>query len=300
LKQAKGIEIINKRDYGNSLLKVLRSKLKDIKKIGVNEMIFPYMLYKKFSSRKYVDVSEIAYNLRSIKEPKEIGALKKAAQITNYGLKVLKEKLSRKMTEKEICFMLEEEMIRKGADSFSFPPIIKSGESSAYIHPYPGISDDKIKNGLGLIDFGIYYNGYCSDMTVPLKIGKLNPKELLIAKTVEESYKKSIDSLKIGKPTWEIFDISKEVIEREGFDLKHSLGHGIGLDVHEYPNLSPKPTDKASLKKWKEEKLKENMVFTIEPGIYVPGVGGYRIENDILLTKRGPEFLTKAKPLVVK
>lgn len=299
VKEVKGVEIIDKKDYDNSLVKVLKSKLRGKKNIGINTSLFPYGLYKKFSTRKYFDVSRVAYKLRSIKEPGEIDIIEKAAKMTNHGVKVINDNLSQKITQKELALILEQDLMRKGAEGFSFPPIIKSGDSSAYIHPYPGASDEKIKRGLGLIDFGIIYKGYCTDITVPLEIGKLNSKEILIKKTVEEAYRESVDSLNVNLPAWKAFDVAKNIIEENGFEFKHSLGHGIGLDVHELPNLSPKPEKKKDLKNWREEKLEKNMIFTVEPGVYVPGVGGYRLENDILMTNKGPEVLTKSKPIRV-
>jgi Xaa-Pro aminopeptidase len=296
-KEVDGFEILNRKDFDNSLIKVLRKRLRGKRTIGVNEGLFPYILYRKFRSRKFKDVSEMAYNLRAVKEPKEIEILKKAAAITNHGIKVIREGVTEGMAERELSLALEQEMIRKGADGFSFPPIVKSGESSAYIHPYPNVSDRKIGRGLGLVDFGILYKGYCSDMTVPLRVGKLTAKELLIAETVEEAYQESVDALRVGEAAWRVFNVADEVIKGAGFELKHSLGHGIGLEVHESPNLSPKPKKKKDLKRWREERLEDGMVFTIEPGIYEPGTGGYRLENDILLKKNGAEVLTGSKPI---
>ena len=169
----------------------------------------------------------------------------------------------------------------------------------AYIHPEPSYSKEKIQRGLGLIDFGVTYQGYCSDITIPFSIGRLTEKQKRIVKTTEEAYRKSVDTLEIGKLTWKIFDVAEKVIEKNGFEFKHSLGHGLGLDVHDAPNLSPKPKAKEELKEWKEVKLQEGMVFTIEPGVYVPEVGGCRLENDFLMTKKGPEILTRSEFLSV-
>ena len=96
-------------------------------------------------------------------------------------------------------------------------------------------------------------------------------------------------------PAWKVFDLANKVLEKHSFEFKHSLGHGLGLDVHESPSLSPKPQTKRELKEWEEAKLKEGMIFTIEPGVYVPDVGGCRLENDVLMTKRGAEILTRSK-----
>ena len=295
LKQAKADEIINLKDYDNSLTKVLKEKLKDAKNIGIIEKIFPYKLARKLKGKRFQDISQIIENLRSIKTKKEIQLLKKSCKISNHGIKVIRENLSTQISEKQLALILQQELIRRGADELAFPTVVTSGERSAYIHPEPSYSEKKIKQGLGLVDFGARYQGYCSDITVPFSIGKLNEKQKKIVRTTQEAYQKSVDALKIGKPTWKIYEVANKNIERNGFEFKHSLGHGLGLDVHDAPNFSPKPKDKDNLKEWKEVKLQEGMVFTIEPGVYVPGVGGCRLENDVLMTKKEPELLTKSR-----
>ena len=294
IEEAKADEIINLRDYDNSLTNVLKEKLKGFKSIGIIERLFPYSLIKKFKQFKFQDMSDIILEIRSIKEPQEIERIKKACRITNHGIKFLEKNLSERTTEKELALILQQELIRKGADELAFPTILTSGIRSAFIHPYPSFTDKKIQKGLGLIDFGVRFKGYCSDVTVPFALGKLSEKQKKMIKTVEEAYKKAIDTLKIGIPTWRVHDSAEAVIEKNGFKFKHSTGHGLGLELHDLPSLSPKPKYKEHLKEWKEVKLKKNMVFTIEPGIYVPGIGGCRLENDILMNKK-PKSLTKSR-----
>ncbi len=296
VEQAKADEIINLKDCDNSLTKVLKEKFKHIYSIGVIERIFPYKISRKFSEIKFQDISDIIDEVRSIKEKKEIDLIKKSCSIVNHGIKVIEENLSTKITEKELALILEQELIGKGADELAFPTIVTSGKRSAYIHPYPSFSDQKIKKGLGLVDFGVRYKGYCSDITVPFTIGKLSKKQNMIVKTVKEAYQKAIHSLKVDYPTWAIHDIAEKTINKNGFEFKHSLGHGLGLEIHDLPNLSPKPKNKED---WKEIKLKENMVFTIEPGVYLPNIGGCRLENDVLMTKKGPKILTNSKPIIL-
>ncbi len=227
---------------------------------------------------------------------KEIERIKKSCRIANKGIKIIKKNLSRKITEKELALILEQELMRKGADELAFPTILTSGKRSAFIHPYPSVSDKKIQKGLGLVDFGVRYKGYCSDITVPFVIGKISEREEKIIQTVEEAHEKAIETLKIGMSTWKVHETIEEMIEENGFEFKHSLGHGLGLELHDLPSLSPKPESEEDLKDWEEVKLKENMVFTIEPGIYVPGIGGCRLENDVLMTKTS-KILTKSKSI---
>jgi len=292
---AKADEIINLKDYDNNLTKIFKEKLKDAKNIGIIERIFPYKFTRKLKEKKLCDVSGITENLRMIKTKKEIELIKKSCKIANYGIKIIQENLSTRITEKELALTLQQELIRQGADELAFPTIVTSGQRSAYIHPEPSFTKNKIQKGIGLVDFGARYQSYCSDITVPFSIGKLNERQKKIVQTTQESYQKSVESLKIGKPLWEVFDIANNIIKNNNFEFKHSLGHGIGLDVHDSPSLSLKSEKKIDLKNWKEFKLQEGMTFTIEPGVYVPKIGGCRLENDILMKKRGPKVLTESK-----
>lgn len=297
IKEAKADEIINLTDYDHSLTKALKEKLKGFKSIGIIERLFPYKIIRKFKQLKFQDMSDIILDIRSVKEPKEIERIQKACRITNYGIKFLKENLSNKITEKELALTLEQELIRKGADELAFPTILTSGKRSAFIHPYPSFTDKRIQKGLGLVDFGVRFKGYCSDVTVPFALGKLSEKQKKMIQTVKQAYEKAIETIEIGMPTWKVHDSVEAVIEKNGFKFKHSAGHGLGLELHDLPSLSPKPRVKEELKEWKEFKLKENMTFTIEPGVYEVGFGGIRLENDVLMRKNGPKVLTESKPI---
>jgi len=293
LMEAEADEIINLKDYSNSLTKVLKEKLKKFKTIGILERIFPHKLSRKFRV-KFKDISDIIRELRSIKEPKEIQRIEKACHITNQGIKFIEKNLSKKMTEKELALTLQQKLIKKGADDLAFPTIVTSGNRSSFIHPHPSSMDKKIQKGLGLIDFGVRYKGYCSDVTVPFTVSRLSARQKKIVKTVKKAYQKAINTLKIDIPTWKVHNAAEKIIKKNRFEFKHSVGHGIGLDLHDLPSLSPKPKAKEELKDWKEFKLKENMTFTIEPGVYELGVGGIRLENDVLL-KKEPEVLTNSE-----
>lgn len=293
IEETEADEIINLEDYQHSLTKVLKEKLKDFKSVGILERIFPHRIPRKFSRFKFQDISDIILDIRSMKENKEIERIKRACRITDYGIKTIERNLSEKITEKELALILEQDLIRKGADELAFPTILTSGKRSAFIHPYPSFSGQKIQKGLGLIDFGVRYRGYCSDITIPFTIGKLSEKQERIVQAVEKAYQKAIESIKINVPTWRVHDQAENIIKKNGFKFKHSLGHGLGLDLHDLPSLSPKPKSKEELKDWKEIRLKENMAFTVEPGVYVLGVGGCRLENDVLM-KRKPRILTNS------
>jgi Xaa-Pro aminopeptidase len=293
LEEAEADEIINLADYERSLTSVLKKKLKDVKTVGIVEKAFPLKLYKKFKRLKFIDISDTILELRSIKEEKEIGMIKKACKIANHGIKIIERNLSTKMSERELASILEQELLRKGADEIAFPTIVTSGRKSAFIHPFPSSTNERIKTGLGLVDFGVRFKGYCSDVTVPFSIGRLSKKQKKIVKTVEEAYRECLNSLRINIPTWKVHERVEKKIEENGFEFKHSSGHGLGLELHDLPSFSPKPKNKEDLKDWKEIKLKKNMTFTIEPGVYEVGVGGCRLENDVLMKKK-PVLLTNS------
>lgn len=272
------------------LADILRSRIKKNQTVGVIEALFPYKLSKRF--RKIKDITGMVSGLRSVKETEEIEAIRKACNITNRGIKFIKGNLEEGLRERELALELERFLSKRGAEGMSFPTIVASFKRSAHIHPFPSFSNQRIRRGLGYVDFGVRYRGYCSDVTVPFIVGKLTEKEMMIADTVKESYAKSLETLRNGTETWKIYEAAERAIKERGFELKHGLGHGLGLEVHDAPSISPRH---GKTNNWKDVKIRKNMIFTIEPGVYVPGVGGLRLENDFLMKQRGFEVLTKSK-----
>jgi Xaa-Pro aminopeptidase len=238
-----------------------------------------------------------------IKTKKEIKLIKKSAKITNSCLPLIKSLLKKdKITEKEIAKAIRKKIYSQGA-RLSFQTIVACGKRSAKIHPKPRATN-KIISGLGYVDFGACYKGYKTDVTVPFIKGKISKKERKIVRIVLKAYELAISSIKINELCWKLFQKVDNFLKKYGFELKHGLGHGLGLKIHEYPLITmPKKKLKGKKKlKWekiKKIKFKENMVFTIEPAVYVKGLGGCRIENDILLTKKGIKILTNANILKV-
>jgi len=250
-----------------------------------------------------------------IKTRREIELLKKSAEITNSCIPVIEEALrENKITEKEIARRIGEKIRSKNA-SLAFRPIVACGKRSKRIHPKPR-STNKIISGIGLVDFGACYRGYRTDATVPFIKGKISKKEEKIVNSVLQAYEIAIKSIKIGMPCWKLFEKVDNFLRKRRFQMSHSLGHGIGLKVHELPyigiphvgkilkKLKGKKRErfekilKKKLKKWEEIKkftFQENMVFTIEPAVYVKGLGGCRLENDILIERKSIKILTDAK-----
>jgi len=279
-------EIIEKKVQ---LSKILKEKTKKTQKIGVIESLFPYKLSKNF--KKLKDMTEIVSEIRSVKEKGEIENIRKACSIANKGVDFIRKNLKEGTKEKELALELEREMIRLDSDGAPFPTVMVSSKRSAQIHPFPPLSDQKIKRGLGYVDFGVRYKGYCSDVTVPFSVGKLTEKEKKVVETVNEAYEKSLNALKNGVELNRLYETAEKFIKSRGFELRHGLGHGLGLEVHDFPSISPSAK--------RGEKIRKNMVFTIEPGVYVPRIGGCRLENDFIMKASGFEVLTKSRFLKI-
>jgi len=180
--------------------------------------------------------------------------------------------------------------------------LVACGKRTAKIHPRPYASNKKIK-GLCYADFGAKYKGYCSDMTVPFIKGNVTKKEKRIARIVLNAHRLAIRSIKMNENCWKLFDKVNIYLKKNGFELMHGLGHGLGKIVHDDPSIiMPRKKKIKHPRRWQRIKkmvFQPSMVFTIEPGIYVKGLGGCRIENDILMTKDGPKILTNSKLIQV-
>lgn len=234
-----------------------------------------------------------------VKNSNEIKLLKKSAKITDSCIKIIKDSLREDITEIELRRRINRNIRRQGA-SLAFQTLVASGKRSAMVHAKPRATKKVIK-GIGLVDFGACYKGYLADVTVPFIKGKISNREKRIIDTTLKAYEISIKSIKLDDFCWVPFKVVNEYLKSKKFEMKHALGHGIGKKVHEYPILvMPKKKKLRGKKKKRWEKIKKikfqkNMVLAIEPGVYVKGIGGCRIENDFLLTKRGPKALTHSK-----
>lgn len=234
---------------------------------------------------RLVSTEGIGEHLRSIKENKEVESIKKAAMLADAAEDYASIKLKPGMTEKDLAWILEIFLREKGSESLPFPIIVASGPNSALPHAHP--TDRVIQEGEPVvIDLGARVNRYCSDITRTICCG--NPSDNLsrIYRIVFEAQTSAIEGIRIGMKGEEADQIARDLIEKAGYgsSFGHSLGHGVGLDEHEYPRLGPNSKDV----------LARNMVFTVEPGIYIEGWGGVRIEDMVLLEKKGPRTLTNA------
>lgn len=238
------------------------------------------------------------------KSPREIKLIKKAVEISNSCLSLIEKSLHEEISEIELRRRIRRKINNQGA-TLAFQTIVASGKRSAEIHAKPRATE-KIIEGIGYVDFGARYKGYCSDLTVPFIKGKISEKERKIVQTTVKAYEIAVNSIEVGKYWWEPFDKVNKFLKKNNFKMQHALGHGIGKKIHERPTITIPSKKRLKIRRIRKKrenfmkrKLSENMIFTIEPAIYVNGVGGCRIENDILLTRKGPKVLSKARLIQV-
>ena len=233
--------------------------------------------------------TDIIENLRLIKTEDEIGKIKKAAQITDKAFAFILNEIKSGITEKELALKIEF-YIKSKSDDIAFTPIVAFNENSAIPHYLPSAKIKLKKKSTILLDFGSKYQGYCSDLSRVVFFGTPNNKTVRIYDTVKKAQDETIKSLKPGISGGELDGIARNFIKKEGFiPYNHGLGHGVGLAIHENPRLRPGITDI----------LRENMVFTIEPGIYIENYAGVRIEDLLVLKLEGPEFLSNASKKII-
>lgn len=245
-----------------------------------------------FPGNQLVATNRLVETLRLVKDSGEIARLERACQIADQALATVKASLSDRTTEQQFAFDLDLEMRRLGSEEVSFPTIVAAGANGAMAHHEP--SDHVIERGeLVVIDFGAVVDGYHSDMTRTLCAGEPAGEDLQVMfDLVLRSQQAGVDAVHAGVPAGEVDSVCREVIATSPWSetFTHSTGHGVGLEVHEYPIVSLSVTDT----------LVANQVVTVEPGVYVAGRGGVRIEDTVVVTDEGCVTLTRApKDLVI-
>ncbi|MEZ7170966.1 M24 family metallopeptidase [Sporosarcina sp. OR05] len=250
-----------------------------------------YELYNEKVQAELKPVSGIIEKLRMIKSAEEIEILKDAAKIADDAFAHICTFIKPGVSELEVSNELEMFMRKQGATSSSFDIIVASGERGALPH---GVASAKIiqSGELVTLDFGALYNGYISDITRTVAVGEPSEQMREIYEITRAAQQKALEEIKPGMTGIEADAIARDYIKSKGYGeaFGHSTGHGIGLEVHEGPALSFRS----------ETVLVPNMSVTVEPGIYVPGVGGVRIEDDIIITEEGNVRLTHSpKELII-
>lgn len=218
-----------------------------------------------------------------IKSKEEIDKLKKASALADECFKYICNTIKIGMTEIEVAKLMDNYMLSNGASALSFDTIVGSGENSSQIHSTP--TEREIKYGdIILLDFGCVVDGYCSDISRTIFVGEIKEEYKKIYDIVLKSQLTGVEKITSNITASEADLICRKVIQASGYDFNHAVGHGIGREVHEEPVISPKKDDVI---------MQNNMAFTIEPGIYLEGKFGVRIEDTVILNNDRVEILNK-------
>lgn len=264
-----------------------------IKALGVEENV-SYGEYRSleelFKGIEFVAVDEAFSKIRAIKTEREISLIKTAQSVTETAFNEILPFIKEGVTEIEIAARLEYIMLKNGCE-LAFDSIVAFGENGSKPHAHR--SERKLRRGeFVTMDFGAKYKGYCSDMTRTVALGAVDERKARAYNAVLEANKLAEKAIKIGEKCCDIDAVARNYLAKFSLDkfFSHSLGHSVGVDIHEMPAFSPRC----------EEVLKEGMIITVEPGVYLEGDFGLRIEDMALVTKSGAEILTHAdKNLIV-
>lgn len=261
--------------------------IKNFKKIAIEEDKISVYMFKKIKNKlkgRYCDISQACLEIRAIKDNIELNNIKKACSVTDLIFKKICGNFDFK-TEDEICDFIKKEC-EKNNCNLAFPPIAASAQGTSKVH-YEG--SKKLKKGFLMLDFGAKYKGYCSDMTRMLYFGRPSKKEIDDYNLVLKTNIMCEKAVAVKNNFSELHNMAVEILGEKSMFFTHYLGHGLGLDIHESPNLGPES----------KAKIKERIPFTIEPGIYFPGKYGIRIEDTLVLEKNKINILTKSKKELV-
>ena len=261
-------------------------KNEDVKIVGLEGAFVPFATYEAYKKRypdfEFADIGNAVEVLRQIKTPEEIAQMQKAQDITDLAFKHVLSVLNRNMTELDVAVELEYAMRKNGASAFAFDTIAVSGDGSALPHGTP--RNVKLREGFLTMDFGAKFNGYCSDMTRTVVIGRASDEIKKVYNTVLSAQLAAIDYLKAGADCGVADKVARDIIDKEyEGTFGHSLGHGVGLFIHETPRLSVRGFNCA---------LRVGEVVTVEPGIYLLGKYGCRIEDMVAIEEGGVHNFT--------
>jgi len=290
-------DIISYFDHENPWEKIghyLKDK-KEIHSMAIekdNMNVTRYETLKNYANDlNIVDGQALLNEIRLIKDENEYKWLKEACEYADFAVETALKHIAVGKTELEIVAEIEYALKKEGIQDMSFPTTVLTGVKSALPHGNP--NNTKIEHGdFVLMDLGVVHKGYCSDITRTVIVGEASEKQKEIYDIVLNAQLAAIEASQIGTPLGKIDEAARQVIDEAGYGkfFPHRIGHGLGIDVHEFPSLSSN----------NEDLLQAGMCYTIEPGIYVPTIGGVRIEDDLFITKEGPVTLTAfSKDLIV-
>ncbi len=285
-------------DRNQTLLDSIAEKqlFSDFDAVGFEENHMPYWVYdfirKKFRHLKLVAKKELVESMTMIKTEDEIEMIMKAAEIGDKVFAKVIELIKPGLSENDISAEISYWTRKFGAEGDAFEIIVASGERSALPHGHA--TDKKLKKGEFItLDFGCRYKGFNSDMTRTVALGKVSPELMKIYDVVKTAQERAIEKARPGMNGREVDSVARDYITLHGFGSKfgHGTGHGLGIEVHEIPVIS---------QRGERFMLEPNQVFTIEPGIYVEGLGGVRIEDDVIVRADHVEVINKSpKELLV-
>lgn len=295
-KEAKeGFEVVEHR-IGRTYFEIIKEliALEGAHRIGFEDLFMTFSSYQNFLKNCELDsmvpVGDSINRLRSIKTTEEIDKLRTAEDIGDKAFSDILNYIKPGVSELMIAAELEYAMKKHGAEGLGFDTIVASGPNSSLPHAVPG--QRIIQSGDFItMDFGCKYDGYCSDMTRTIVVGKANDKQRDIYDTVYKAQTESLKAIKAGVIGCDIHKVAADIIAAAGYGqyFGHGLGHSVGLFIHELPGFSPR----------EKNPIPANTVITVEPGIYVPEFGGVRIEDMILVTENGYEnFAHSPKELI--
>lgn len=274
----------------DNIFNLIAKKLKtlNLKKVGFEAKHLSFLEHKALDehllslSINFISTNNLIEELRVIKDSRELTCIQKSIQTSKDAFELVKEISNQAMSEKDLSIEIERFLRYKGDNELSFPSIVASGKNTAFPHHKPG--NEKLITNYTLIDLGSKYYGYCADLTRMFFWGKMPPLLRKIYDIIKKAQNLSIEKIKDGVKASEIDRIAREFIDKKGWGkyFGHGLGHGIGLSVHELPLLNP-VCDRI---------LKEGMVITIEPAIYLQGKFGVRLEEMILVKSKKSEVLS--------
>jgi Xaa-Pro aminopeptidase len=292
--QAQGFQIVEHgTDINDTVAELLKQWNVNVLLIEERDVSFAAytILDKALDTVKLLPSEGIVEKLRMVKEEGELAIMQAAADLADKAFEHILGFIKPGVTEASIALELEVFMRSKGATSSSFNTIVASGERSALPH---GVASSRIigRDEFVKLDFGAYYQGYCSDITRTVVVGKPSDKHLEIYEIVREAQQYALDHLVPGMTGKEGDALTRDIITRYGYGeyFGHGTGHGLGMEIHEAPRLALTG----------DIVMTPGMTVTVEPGIYIPGFGGVRIEDDIVFTHSGIQVLTHSpKQLIV-
>ena len=290
--EARDFEVAVYQQQGKTLMELLKDLR--VSRLGFEAAHLTYRQYQRFTESatdaglqvQWRPLEGLVEELREVKQDHELDAIRRALKLTETILRQVAGQLAPGLTERQVAWEIEKRLREGGSEGVAFPPIVAAGPNSARPHHHPG--DYPLKPGEPIIiDMGARADGYAADMTRTLILGEPDDRFREIYSLVRRARERAEQGLKAGMDTLAGDALAREVISQAGYGeaFGHSLGHGVGLAVHEAPSLSPFK-DPAAI-------LKAGSVVTVEPGIYLTGWGGVRLENMALLTEDGAEVLNK-------